>query len=165
MGWLTAAVEQAMKRQEVIVRALSGALTWLQAADILGIEPRSLRRWRARYEADQRYGLYDRRQLPSPRKVPVGELQRILRLYRDTYRGFNVRHFHHLICRDHGVTLSYSFGSLAPGSASCCTSTAAPMNGWPCARGSARPSSPSSTTPPSSCSMRSSGRRKPPPRS
>lgn len=113
MGWLTAAVEQAMKRQEVILRALSGALTWLQAADILGIEPRSLRRWRARYEADQCYGLYDRRQLPSPRKVPVGELQQILRLYRDTYRGFNVRHFHHLARRDHGVTLSYSFVRLA----------------------------------------------------
>lgn len=54
-----------MKRQEVILRALSGALTWLQAADILGIAPRSLRRWRARYEADQTLGLYDRRQLPA----------------------------------------------------------------------------------------------------
>ncbi len=29
MAWLTAAVERAMKRQEVILRALSGALTWL----------------------------------------------------------------------------------------------------------------------------------------
>ena len=109
MLWLVTAVERAMKRQEVILRALSGALTWLQAADILGINSRSLRRWRARYEADQMLGLYDRRQLPSPRKAPVGEVQRILRLYRDTYRGFNVRHFHHLIRRDHGVTLSYSF--------------------------------------------------------
>src|SRR5436309_8295878 len=53
MGWLTAAVEQAMKRQEVILSALSGALTSVQAADILGIDPRSLRRWRARYEGDQ----------------------------------------------------------------------------------------------------------------
>jgi len=26
---------------------MSGALTWLQAADILGMHPRSLRRWRA----------------------------------------------------------------------------------------------------------------------
>src|SRR5207253_8432585 len=69
MLWLTAAVERAMKRQEVILRALSGALSWLQAADILGIDPRSLRRWRARYEADQMIGLYDRRQLPSPRNV------------------------------------------------------------------------------------------------
>src|SRR5205807_3417257 len=113
MLWLTAAVERAMKRQEVILRALSGALSWLQAADILGIDPRSVRRWRARYEADQMIGLYDRRQLPSPRKAPVVEVQRVLRLYRDTYRGFNVRHFHHLIRRDHGVTLSYSFVKLA----------------------------------------------------
>lgn len=113
MFYLAAAVERAMKRQEVILRALSGALTWLQAADILGIDPRSLRRWRARYEADQMLGLYDRRQLPSPRKAPVGEVQRLLRLYRDTYRGFNVRHFHHLVRRDHGVTLSYSFVRLA----------------------------------------------------
>ena len=48
MVLVAAAVERAMKRQEVIMRALSGALTWLQAADILGMEPRSLRRWRAR---------------------------------------------------------------------------------------------------------------------
>src|SRR3989475_6938416 len=113
MLWLATAVERAMKQQEVILRALSGALSWLQAADILGIDPRSLRRWRARYEADQMIGLYDRRQLPSPRKAPVAEVQRVLRLYRDTYRGFNVRHFHHLIRRDHGVTLSYSFVRLA----------------------------------------------------
>ena len=113
MLYVATAVERMMKRQEVILRALSGALTWLQAADILGIDPRSLRRWRARYAADQRYGLYDRRQLPSPRQAPIAEVQRILRLYRDTYHGFNLRHFHHLIRRDHGVTLSYSFVRLA----------------------------------------------------
>jgi hypothetical protein len=113
MAWLTAAVERAMKRQEVILRTLSGALSWLQAADILGIHPRSLRRWRARYEADQILGLYDRRQLPSRHKAPVAEVQRLLRLYRERYAGFNVRHFHHLARRDHGVTLSYSFVRLA----------------------------------------------------
>ena len=78
------------------------ALTWLQAADSLGIDPRSLRRWRARYESDQQLGLYDRRQLPSPRKAPVDAVQNILRLYRQTYHGFNIRHFHHLLRRDHG---------------------------------------------------------------
>ena len=52
MTYAAAAVERAMKLQEVIFRVLSGALTWLQAADILGIHPRSLRRWRARYERD-----------------------------------------------------------------------------------------------------------------
>jgi hypothetical protein len=79
-----AAVERVMKMQEVILRALSGAITWLQAADILGIDPRSLRRWRARYEADQVFGLHDKRGcVPSRRKAPIAELQRILALYRD----------------------------------------------------------------------------------
>jgi transposase len=113
MAWLTAAVERAMKRQEVILRALSGALTWLQAADILGLHPRSLRRWRARYEANQVLGLYDRRQLPSRHKAPVAEVQRILRLYRERFVGWNVRHFYRFARRDHGVTLSYSFVKLA----------------------------------------------------
>src|SRR5216683_5558611 len=109
-----AAVERAMKRQEVICRALAGTLTWLQAADILGIDPRSLRRWRARYEAHGVLGLYDgRRGQPSRRKAPVGEVQRILRLYQDGYRGWNVRHFYRFARRDHAVRLSYSFVKLA----------------------------------------------------
>ena len=114
MLYIQAAVERAMKIQEVICRALAGTLTWLQAADILGIHPRSLRRWRARYQAGGTLALYDRRcRRPSRRKAPVGEVQRLLRLYRETYLGFNVRHFHQLARRDHGVTLSYSFVKLA----------------------------------------------------
>jgi hypothetical protein len=46
MLYAAAAVERAMKIQQVIVRALSGAITWLQAADILGLDPRSVRRRR-----------------------------------------------------------------------------------------------------------------------
>lgn len=114
MLYTQAAVERAMKIQEVICRALAGTLTWLQAADILGIHPRSLRRWRARYQAGGILALYDRRcRRPSRRKAPVGEVQRLLRLYRETYLGFNVRHFHQRARRDHAVTLSYSFVKLA----------------------------------------------------
>ena len=114
MLYPAAAVERAMKVQEVILRALSGALTWLQAADILGIHPRSLRRWRARYAADGTLGLYDRRRgRPSRRKAPVAAVQRLLRLYRERYLGWNVRHFHRFARREHGVTLSYSFVKLA----------------------------------------------------
>ncbi len=40
MAYLARAVERAVKIQEVILRALSGQLTWLQAADILGRSPR-----------------------------------------------------------------------------------------------------------------------------
>jgi transposase len=114
MGFTAAAVERAMTYQQVIMRALAGSLTWLQAADILDIDPRSLRRWRARYEQDPKLGLLDRRrQRPSHLTAPRAEVQRILRLYREHYRGFNVRHFHQLARRDHAVTLSYTFVKLA----------------------------------------------------
>ena len=73
MLYIGPAVERAMKGQEVILRALSGTHTWIQAADILGIHTRSLRRWRARYTADGVLGLYDqRRGRPSRRKSPGG---------------------------------------------------------------------------------------------
>jgi len=109
-----AALERAMKIQEVIMRALGGAITWLQAADILGLDPRSVRRWRARYEAGGRVALYDRRCLrPSRRQAPALEVQRILRLYRERFTGWNVRHFYRFARRDHAVTLSYSFVKLA----------------------------------------------------
>src|SRR6201997_4819585 len=111
MAWV--AVGRMMKLQEVICRALAGTLTWLQAADILGIQPRSLRRWRARYEAGGQLALYDRRHGPSPRKAPVPDVERVLRLYRERYAGWNVRHFHRFARREHGVTLSYSFVKLA----------------------------------------------------
>ena len=80
MLYAAAAVERAMKVQEVICRVLAGTLTWLQGADILGIHTRSLRRWRARYERDGVLGLHDgRRGQPSRRRAPVAEVQRILR--------------------------------------------------------------------------------------
>jgi transposase len=111
MAWV--AVERMMKLQEVICRALAGTLTWLQAADILWLEPRSVRRWRARYEAGGQLALYDRRHGPSPRKAPAPEVTRVLQLYRERYRGWNVRHFHRFAQREHSVALSYSFVRLA----------------------------------------------------
>ncbi len=114
MEFPAAAVERAMTYQQVIMRALAGTWTWLKAADVLDIHPRSLRRWRARYEQDPVLGLLDRRhRRPSHRTAPRAEVQRVLHLYRARYTGFNVRHFHHLARRDHGVTLSYSFVKLA----------------------------------------------------
>ena len=110
MAYSLSAVERAMKVQEVIVRALDGKLTWLQAADILGRSPRSIRRMRWKFERYGYDGLFDRRrQRPSPKRAPVAEVQRLLALYRDRYQGFNVRHFHQLARREHGVSFCYAF--------------------------------------------------------
>lgn len=104
-----AAWERAMRVQDVILRAMSGELSWLAAADILQMTPRNLRRWRERYERWGYNGLVDRRRCPSKRRVPVAELERVLRLYRERYVGFNGRHFYEIVRREHGVTLSYSY--------------------------------------------------------
>jgi hypothetical protein len=45
-----AAMERAMKVQEVILRAMAKKITWWQAAEIIGISDRHMRRWRERYE-------------------------------------------------------------------------------------------------------------------
>jgi transposase len=114
MEFPAAAVERAMTYQQVIMRALAGTWTWLKAADVLGVHPRSLRRWRTRYEQDGVTGLLDaRRRRPSHRTAPRAEVQRILHLYRARYQGFNVRHFYHVARRDHAVMLSYTFVKLA----------------------------------------------------
>jgi transposase len=108
------AAERAMKIQEVILRAASGEITWVQAAEILGVTPRHMRRWRERYEADGYSGLLDRRrQQPSPKRVPFAMVEHILQLYRERYFDFNVRHFHEVLVREHEVTLSYSWVKTA----------------------------------------------------
>jgi transposase len=110
MAYPQAAWERAMTVQEVMLKALSGELHWFRAAEILDLSPRTLRRWRERYEKYGYVGLVDkRRQSPSVRRVAAPVIGQLLRLYRERYRGFNVRHFHEIARREHGVTVSYSF--------------------------------------------------------
>lgn len=108
------AVERAMKVQEVILRAVGGEIHWFQAAEILGISPRQMQRWKQRYEQGGYDGLFDRRLgRPSPRRVPLATVERVLRLYREQYFDFNVRHFHELLQAEHQIGLSYSWVKAA----------------------------------------------------
>jgi transposase len=110
MAYPPGAVERAMKVQEVILRAIAGQLSWIQAAEILDCSARTIRRLRLRLQQVGYDGLFDRRRrVPSPKRAPVGEVQRVLALYRDRYAGFNVRHFHQIARREHGVTFCYAF--------------------------------------------------------
>ncbi len=109
-----AAVERAMKVQEVILRAMAKKITWWQAAEILGLSDRSMRRWRERYDEFGYDGLFDRRQgKPSPKRVPVAVVEQVLGLYRDRYFDLNVRHFHEKLHAEHGVELSNTWVKLA----------------------------------------------------
>jgi transposase len=109
-----AAVERAMKVQEVILRAMAKKITWWQAAEIIGISDRSMRRWRERYEEGGYDGLFDRRKgKPSPKRLPVAVVEQVLGLYRDQYFDLNVRHFHEKLQSEHGIELSYTWVKLA----------------------------------------------------
>jgi Helix-turn-helix domain len=109
-----AAVERAMKVQEVMLRAMARKITWFQAAEILGITDRHLRRWRERYEEGGFTGLLDRRRCqPSEKRVPLATVELVLGLYRDRYFDLNVRHFHEKLVEKHGIRLSYTWVKAA----------------------------------------------------
>ena len=103
-------MERAMKVQEVILRAMAKKITWWQAAEIIGISDRQMRRWRERLEAFGYDGLFDRRRgQPSPKRVPLAVVEQVLGLYRDRYFDLNVQHFHEKLSEQHGIQLSYSW--------------------------------------------------------
>jgi transposase len=103
-------MERAMKFQEVILRAMSKQITWMQAAEILGMSDRNMRRYRNRLDKGGYDGLMDRRtQRPSPKRVPMADAEAVLTLYREQYFDFNVRHFHEKLREEHGITLSYTW--------------------------------------------------------
>ena len=108
--YMQAAVERAMKVQEVILRAMAKKITWWQAAEIIGISDRQMRRWRERYEEFGFRGLFDRRRgKPSPKRVAVAVVEKVLGLYREKYFDLNVRHFDEKLQKDHQVEISYSW--------------------------------------------------------
>lgn len=103
-------VERMMKLQDVLLKAMAKKITWLAAAEIIGVTPRTLRRWRERLEEHGYDGLRDRRKgKASPRRVPLKTCEEVLRLYQECYYDLNVRHFHEKLQEEHGIDLSYSW--------------------------------------------------------
>ncbi len=105
-----AAMERAMKVQDVILQAMAKKITWWQAAEILGISDRHMRRWRERYVEEGYNGLFDRRRgQPSRRRVPMATVEKVFALYREKYFDLNVQHFHEKLQAEHGIELSYTW--------------------------------------------------------
>jgi transposase len=104
------AMERAMKIQEVILRAMAKKITWWQAAEILGFSDRHLRRIRERYQQFGYESMFDKRRgQPSPKRVPLATVEKVLALYREKYFDFNVRHFHEKLSAQHEIDLSYTW--------------------------------------------------------
>lgn len=99
-----------MKVQEVVLRAIAKQITWWQAAEIIGISDRQLRRWQRRYGEHGYTGLIDRRRgRVSERQVPLATVEKVLQLYQEQYFDFNVRHFHEKLVAQHDIKLSYTW--------------------------------------------------------
>ncbi|MCB9707294.1 MAG: ISNCY family transposase [Myxococcales bacterium] len=100
---------RAMTRQQVIVYAMNGKLRWLDAADILGISPRQMRRLKTTYERREFSALMDQRgKVPRRKRITTAMVQRVCELYETRYRGFNVKHFHEHLLEKHRLKLSYT---------------------------------------------------------
>jgi transposase len=98
------------KFRDVLSRWERGDLSMMEAGELLGVSERQFRRYRDRYEEDGLAGLVDRRLgKPSPKRVPVKDTSRMLELYREAYRGWNVKHFHEHLRRDYGFRWGYTW--------------------------------------------------------
>src|SRR5689334_19499556 len=99
-----------MKLQDVILKAMAKKISWADAAEIIGVTCRTMRRWRERMEEGGYSGLADRRKgKPSDKRVPLARVEEVLRLYQETYYDLNIRHFQEKLREQHGIQLSYTW--------------------------------------------------------
>lgn len=95
---------------EAIGRHRSGALSCVEAAEVLGMSERHFRRLRDRYEADGAEGLIDRRRgRASGRRAPVDRIEWVSEQYRTRYWDFTAKHFHERLVAEHGFELGYTW--------------------------------------------------------
>ena len=101
-----------MRFEDVLGRWDRSELSQSEAAELLGVCERTFRRWRDRYREAGVAGLADGRLRPSLRRAPVAEIEGMLGLYREQYRGFTVKHFHEQLVKRHGYVLGYTVTKL-----------------------------------------------------
>ncbi len=105
-----AEVERMMKLQDVLLKAMAKKIRWWEAAEIIGVSDRTMRRWRERLNEHGYSGLADRRKgKPSEKRVPLATAEEVLRLYQERYHDLNIRHFHEKLREEHGIELSYTW--------------------------------------------------------
>ena len=108
-----AAEVRAMTRKQVILMATQEQITWIQAADILGISARHMSRLKGRFEKQGWDGIRDHRgQRVRRRRIGLKTIARLCRLYQRHYQGFSVQHFYEQAVEHHGFRLSYTWTRL-----------------------------------------------------
>jgi transposase len=99
-----------LRFMDVFGRCEVSELSKLEAAEVLGVDERTFRRWCQRYREDGEAGLADRRLgKPSGRRVPADVAAWVAELYRTRYRDFTAKHFHEHLVRDFGFGRGYTW--------------------------------------------------------
>ena len=99
-----AEVQRMRKVQDVLLKAMAKKIRWWEAAEILGVSDRTMRRWRERLQEHGYSGLADRRKgKPSEKRAPREVAEKVLELYQTTYYDLNIRHFHEKLREEHGM--------------------------------------------------------------
>jgi transposase len=101
------------KFESVLSRWERKELSAVEAGEILGVSERQFRRYRERYDEDGLAGLADRRLgKASFRRVPVDKIAWVLGQYRTHHMGWNVKHFHEHLQRQHDFRWGYTWTKL-----------------------------------------------------
>jgi transposase len=109
-AYSAAEVERMMKLQDILLKAMAKKMRWWEAAEIIGISDRTMRRWRERLAEHGYDGLTDRRKgKRSQRRVPVKVCEEVLRLYQERYFDLSASHFHEKLKEEHSIALSYTW--------------------------------------------------------
>ena len=104
---------KAMTRREVIVRAITKEITWIQAAWICGITDRHMRRLKERYQARGYDGLVDQRGgRPRRKRIAVETIATLCELKRERYADFSVQHFWEKAREEHHLDIGYTWLKL-----------------------------------------------------
>ena len=98
-----------LKRAQVLQEVEAGRMTGVEAAEMLGLSVRQVRRLQKTFRAKGAEGLaHGNRGKPSARRMPGKERKRILKLIEKDYRDYNTQHLMEELEREHGIVISYS---------------------------------------------------------
>jgi len=104
---------RAMTRQEVITKAIARQISWLQAAQILHVSARQMRRIKRKVEQFGMSAVMDQRgKRPQRRLVRAATIEMLTRLKRDIYPDFSLRHFYEQVSEKYQVKVSYNWMRL-----------------------------------------------------
>src|ERR1700731_93762 len=100
----------AMTRRAGITKAIPQQLSWVQASEILGVSARHMRRLRRKLERWGMSAVMDQRGgRPRRKRINAGTIEMLIRLKRDVYPDFSLRHFYEQVSEKYQVKMSYNW--------------------------------------------------------